>query len=198
MPEFGPKSIARISNAVRTVEHAMGDVRGLPNKGAYPPSWRWFVLTTNLDAETYTATASMYRWSAKGNSGDGKLTVSSLSSTVIDSTKQFGVVEGDWVLCRPLSSVNHYYWEIVSRAGSSTPTHWALLGADLEYGDSVGVTVTLVYGGSGSSISGVLPSRLLPAGSMFPSGAEVLIQYFDGHWWAIQGPCPEEIAGSGS
>jgi hypothetical protein len=75
--------------------------------------------------------------------------------------------------------------------GSGSSLHWGVLGADLEYGDTTGVSVTLDAGGTQA---GVLPSKLLESGYYWPSGSKVLIAQIDGDWYVVQGPCPVEMA----
>lgn len=87
-------------------------------------------------------------------------------------------------------------WIAVTGGASTAEDHeWGDLTADLEYGDTVGVTVNLDEGGTRSN---VLPSKLLPSGYKWSSGDKVLVAKMASKYYALQGPCPTEIAGTGT
>jgi hypothetical protein len=74
--------------------------------------------------------------------------------------------------------------------GSGSSLHWGVLGADLKYGDTTGVSVTLDAGGTWEN---VLPSKLLPEGKMWLIGSAVLVVEVDGAKYAIQGTCLDDV-----
>jgi len=116
MPPFDLRSQRRISDVVRHVESEWIDT-----SAGRPPyrgnaHWVWFLLTEDFDPDdNYRAKAKPGNWSAAANSGAGELSAEPVAWYYVrDTTKHSNAGEGDWVLCRPIGSVDGLVWEVVT------------------------------------------------------------------------------------
>lgn len=122
MPEFTKRGRERIHAVVRTVEATGQDARTRPITSYTPQSLRWFMVSVAIDPDTHEGEGYIGEWSASADDGAGELSRSVFKSyTIRDTTGQCSAAEGEWVLCRPIGSLDGNVWEILSTTGTSVP-----------------------------------------------------------------------------